>query len=394
MGDFPATNFAALEQLLAQRIVFLDGAMGTMIQAYELDEEDYRGDRFANSAAELKGNHDLLTITRPDVIREIHAAFLDAGADVIETNTFNGNAPALADYGLEECVAELNLAAAKLAREVADECTARTGRQRFVAGVLGPTNRTASISPDVNDPGLRNVVFDELVDTYGRAARALLEGGADFILVETIFDTLNAKAALYAVAALGDESGRKIPVMISGTITDASGRTLSGQTVEAFWNSVRHVEPFLIGLNCALGAAELHPWLTELSEVAQTRVSCHPNAGLPNEFGGYDESPETMAKVLADFADQGLVNLVGGCCGTRPEHIRAIVGALADKSPRAVPELPVALRLSGLEPLNVGESALFVNVGERTNVAGSAKFKRLIVDGDYAQACSVALQQV
>jgi len=394
MSDFPVGNFAALEQLLAERIVFLDGAMGTMIQGYELAEADYRGDRFATSDIELKGNHDLLSVTRPDVIREIHAAFLDAGADVIETNTFNGTAPALADYGLAECVRELNLAAARLARSVADDVTAKTGQQRFVAGVLGPTNRTASISPDVNDPGFRNISFDELVDTYGEATRALLDGGVDFILVETIFDTLNAKAALYALAKVGDELGARIPVMISGTITDASGRTLSGQTVEAFWNSVRHVEPFLIGLNCALGATELHPWLTELSEVADTRVSCHPNAGLPNEFGGYDETPETMAKVLADFAGQGLINLVGGCCGTRPEHIRAIVAALSDKTPRIVPELPVELRLSGLEPMNIGADSLFANIGERTNVAGSARFKRLIMEGDYAEACSVALQQV
>ncbi|NND37695.1 MAG: methionine synthase, partial [Gammaproteobacteria bacterium] len=394
MADLPKTNFPALQELLTERIVFLDGAMGTMIQGHELEEADYRGERFTDSDIELKGNHDLLSITRPDVIREIHAAFLDAGADVIETNTFNGNAPALADYGLEECVVELNLASARLARAVADEFTANTGQQRFVAGVLGPTNRTASISPNVNDPGERNITFDELVETYGEATRALLEGGADFILVETIFDTLNAKAALYAVAKIGDELGFRIPLMISGTITDASGRTLSGQTVEAFWNSVRHSDPFLIGLNCALGAQELHPWLTELSEVAQARVSCHPNAGLPNEFGGYDETPETMARVLADFANQGLFNMVGGCCGTRPEHIRAIVAALRDKTPRAVPELPVECRLSGLEPMNIVADSLFVNVGERTNVAGSAKFKRLIIEDQYAEACSVALQQV
>ena len=387
-------NFDQLAALLEERIVFLDGAMGTMIQAYDLTEQDYRGERFVDSAIELKGNHDLLSITRPDIIREIHTAFFDAGADVIETNTFNSNRPALADYALEECVTELNLAAAKLARKVADEITAKTGRQRFVAGVLGPTNRTASISPDVNDPGFRNISYDELVDTYAEGTRALLDGGVDFILVETIFDTLNAKAALYAIAKLGDELGDRIPVMISGTITDASGRTLSGQTVEAFWNSVRHIEPFLIGLNCALGAAELHPWLTELAEVAQTRVSVHPNAGLPNEFGGYDETPESMATVLTDFADQGLFNLVGGCCGTGPEHIRAIVDALAGKAPRTVPELPVELRLSGLEPMNIGADSLFVNIGERTNVAGSAKFKRLITEGDYGEACSVALQQV
>ena len=387
-------NFDKLPELLEQRIVFLDGAMGTMIQACELGEEDYRGERFADSTIELKGNHDLLSITRPDIIRGIHTAFLDAGADVIETNTFNGNAPALADYGLEECVTELNLASARLAREAADEVAARTGMPRFVAGVLGPTNRTASISPDVNDPGFRNISFDALTETYGEGARALLEGGADFLLAETIFDTLNAKAALYAIAKLGDELGEKIPVMISGTITDASGRTLSGQTVEAFWNSVRHIEPFLIGLNCALGAEELRPWLTELSAVADTRVSCHPNAGLPNEFGGYDETPESMTRVLVDFVDQGLINMVGGCCGTQPQHIAAIVKALTGKPPRSVPEIPVELRLSGLEPMNVGPESLFVNVGERTNVAGSAKFKRLIVEDNYSEALSVALQQV
>jgi len=387
-------NFDKLTELLEQRIVFLDGAMGTMVQACELDEDDYRGDRFTESTIELKGNHDLLSITRPDIIRGIHMAFLDAGADVIETNTFNGNAPALADYGLEECVAELNLASARLAREAADEVAAKTGTPRFVAGVLGPTNRTASISPDVNDPGARNISFDELAETYGEGARALLDGGADFLLCETIFDTLNAKAALYAIAKLGDELGEKIPVMISGTITDASGRTLSGQTVEAFWNSVRHIEPFLIGLNCALGAKELRPWLTELSSVADTRVSCHPNAGLPNEFGGYDETPESMAKVLIDFAEQGLINMVGGCCGTQPQHIEAIIKALAGKQPRVVPQIPVKLRLSGLEPMNVGPDSLFVNVGERTNVAGSAKFKRLIIEDNYSEALSVALQQV
>ncbi|MAF83835.1 MAG: methionine synthase [Gammaproteobacteria bacterium] len=387
-------NFDQLTRLLEERIVFLDGAMGTMIQACDLVEDDYHGERFAATSIDLKGNHDLLSLTRPDIISGIHTAFLDAGADVIETNTFNSNAPALADYGLEECVAELNLVSAQLARAAADKVAADTGTPRFVAGVLGPTNRTASISPDVNDPGLRNILFDELAETYGESAQALLEGGADFLLVETIFDTLNAKAALYAIARLDDELGYKIPVMISGTITDASGRTLSGQTVEAFWNSVRHIEPFLIGLNCALGAEELRPWLTELSAVADTRVSCHPNAGLPNEFGGYDETPEMMAEILVDFAGQGLINMVGGCCGTQPEHIAAIIKALAGKSPRAVPQIPVRLRLSGLEPMSVGPDSLFVNVGERTNVAGSAKFKRLIVEDNYAEALSVALQQV
>jgi 5-methyltetrahydrofolate--homocysteine methyltransferase len=387
-------NFAALEALLSERIVFLDGAMGTMIQGYDLEEADYRAERFIDSEIELKGNHDLLSITRPDVIREIHTAFMEAGADIIETNTFNSTAPSLSDYALESCVTELNLAGARLAREVADEFAATSGTPRFVAGVLGPTSRTASISPDVNDPGFRNISFDELVATYTEAARALVEGGADFILVETIFDTLNAKAALYAIATLSDERGEKIPVMISGTITDASGRTLSGQTSEAFWNSVRHIKPFLIGLNCALGAEELRPYLADISSVADTHVSVHPNAGLPNEFGGYDDTPEAMAKVLADFADQGLVNVVGGCCGTRPEHIKAIVEALSTREPRLVPDVPVMLRLSGLEPMNIGPDSLFVNIGERTNVAGSAKFKRLIVEGDFSTALQVAQQQV
>jgi 5-methyltetrahydrofolate--homocysteine methyltransferase len=387
-------NFPQLEKLLAERIVFLDGAMGTMVQGYDLAEKDYRGARFTNSAIELKGNHDLLSITRPDVIEEIHRTFFAAGADVIETNTFNSTAPPLADYGLESCVAELNLASARLARSVADAVGRESGAPRFIAGVLGPTNRTASISPDVNDPGFRNISFDELVDTYMEASRALLEGGVDFLLVETIFDTLNAKAALFAIASLEDELEQKIPVMISGTITDASGRTLSGQTTEAFWNSVRHADPFLVGLNCALGAEELRPYLTDLSAVANTRVSVHPNAGLPNEFGGYDETPETMSGILAEFADQGLVNLVGGCCGTRPEHIRAIRTALENKPPRPVPVLPVMLRLSGLEPMNIGPESLFVNVGERTNVAGSAKFRRLITEGDYSSALHVAQEQV
>ena len=387
-------GFARLEKLLAERIVILDGAMGTMIQQRELEEDDYRGKRFTVSEIELKGNHDLLSITRPDVIGEIHQAFFESGADIIETNTFNSNAPALSDYGLEDCVAELNLAAARLARSVADAYAQQSGTPRFVAGVLGPTNRTASISPDVNDPGYRNVTFDELVTTYHDAASALVEGGADFILVETIFDTLNAKAALYAIAKLGDELGEHVPVMVSGTITDASGRTLSGQTTEAFWNSVRHIKPFMIGLNCALGAEDLRPYVAELSSVAATRVSVHPNAGLPNEFGGYDDTPESMAAVLGDFAERGFLNLVGGCCGTRPDHIAAIADRLRNMTPRPVPDIPVKLRLSGLEPMNIGPDALFVNVGERTNVAGSAKFKRLIVEGDYATALQVAQQQV
>ena len=379
---------------LDERILLLDGAMGTMIQGYGLGEDDYRGERFADWAHDLKGNNDLLSITRPDVIREIHKAFLDAGADIIETNTFNSNAPSMADYGMQAMVAELNAAAARLARGCADACAAETGRPRFVAGALGPTNRTASISPDVNDPGFRNITFDALADTYEVAAAALIEGGVDILLIETIFDTLNAKAAIVGVKRAFSATGVELPVMISGTITDASGRTLSGQTAEAFWNSVRHIEPFMIGLNCALGAAELRPYIAELSRVADTRVSAYPNAGLPNEFGEYDETPEDMAAVVGEFAASGLVNMVGGCCGTTPEHIRAIGEAVEPCDPRDVPVLPVRCRLSGLEAFNIGPDDLFVNVGERCNVTGSAIFRRLIEADDYAAAVAVARQQV
>lgn len=380
--------------LLDERILVLDGAMGTMIQGYRLDEDDYRGDRFADWGQDLKGNNDLLSLTRPQVIREIHSSFLNAGADVIETNTFNSNAPSLADYGMESMVAEFNLAAARLAREAADKHAQRCGAPKFVAGVLGPTNRTASISPDVNDPGFRNIDFETLAKTYREATLALIEGGVDFVMIETIFDTLNAKAAIFAVRRAFAESGVRLPVMISGTITDASGRTLSGQTTEAFWNSIRHAEPFMVGLNCALGAADLRPYVSELSRVADTRVSAHPNAGLPNEFGEYDESPESMAEVIGEFAGSGFLNLVGGCCGTTPDHIRAIADAVSGAKPRRTPELPVKCRLSGLEPLNIGEDSLFVNVGERCNVTGSAVFRRLIENDDYGEAVSVARQQV
>ncbi len=384
----------ALFNALDDRIVILDGAMGTMIQGYGLTEEDYRGERFRDWSQDLKGNNDLLTITRPSVIREIHESFLEAGAEIIETNTFNSNAPSMADYGMESLVFELNQRAAELARATADSVATATGIPRYVAGVLGPTNRTASISPDVNDPGLRNITFDGLFETYLEAAKALIAGGVDFLMIETIFDTLNAKAAIRAVSAAFEETGETLPVMISGTITDASGRTLSGQTTEAFWNSVRHIEPFMIGLNCALGARELRPYVAELARVADTRVSAHPNAGLPNEFGEYDETPDDMAAVIREFADAGFLNLVGGCCGTRPDHIRAIRDAVADVPPRAVPEISPKLRLSGLEPLNVGPDDLFVNVGERCNVTGSARFRKLIEADDYAEAVSVARQQV
>ncbi|NIV18690.1 MAG: methionine synthase [Woeseiaceae bacterium] len=389
-----ADRIQALMQSFDERILLLDGAMGTMIQGFKLGEDDYRGERFADWPHDLKGNNDLLSITRPAVIRDIHCQFLDAGAEIIETNTFNSNAPSMADYGMESLVSELNSASARLARECADAHSARVGAPRFVAGVLGPTNRTASISPDVNDPGFRNICFEDLAATYEEAAVALIDGGVDFLMIETIFDTLNAKAAIFAINRAFEASGVTLPVMISGTITDASGRTLSGQTTEAFWNSVRHVRPFMIGLNCALGAEDLRPYVAELSRVADTRVSAHPNAGLPNEFGEYDESPAYTAEVVGEFADSGLVNLVGGCCGTTPDHIRALKDAISGKPPRKVPAPAPRCRLSGLEPLNIGPDDLFVNVGERCNVTGSAIFRKLIEAGDYAQAVQVARAQV
>ncbi len=394
----PARNrherFAELERLLAERIVLLDGAMGTTLQRESLEESDYRGERFADWPKDLRGNHDLLSLTRPDVIADVHRRFLEAGADIVETNSFNSTAPSQGDYGLQGLVAELNEASARLARQVADEIAARTGTPRFVAGVLGPTNRTASLSPDVNDPGFRNISFAELATTYGEAARHLIAGGADFLMVETVFDTLNARAALYAIARLEEELGEPVPIMVSGTITDASGRTLSGQTTEAFWNSVRHAKPFVMGLNCALGADDLRPYVAELARIADTRVSVHPNAGLPNEFGGYDDTPEHMARVLGEFARSGFLNMVGGCCGTTPEHMRAIREAVTGAKPRIVPKAESKLRLAGLEPLNIGAGSLFVNVGERTNVTGSAQFRKLIAADDYNGALAVARQQV
>ena len=366
-----------LVPLLQRRILVLDGAMGTMIQSYQLGEQDYRGDRFAGWKSDLKGNNDLLSLTQPSIIRAIHAAYLDAGADILETNSFNSTSISLGDYGMEQLVYELNYASARLAREVADDFELRTpDSPKYVAGVLGPTNRTASLSPDVNDPGFRNVGFDELVATYTEAVRGLLDGGADLLLVETIFDTLNAKAALFAIESYFETAGLRVPVMISGTITDASGRTLSGQVTEAFWNSVAHARPLSVGLNCALGAQALRQYVQELSRVAPTFVSTHPNAGLPNEFGGYDETPEHMATILREFAESGLVNLVGGCCGTTPAHIRAIADAVAGLPPRLPASPPARLRLSGLEPLTFGPETLFVNIGERTNVTGSPKFAK------------------
>ena len=384
---------ALLQRHLAERILILDGAMGTMIQRRKLGEADYRGERFKDWPRDLKGNNDLLVLTRPDVIADIHGQYLAAGADIIETNSFNGTRIAMADYGMEELVYEINVAGARLARETADGYST-ADKPRFVAGVLGPTNRTASISPDVNDPGFRNVDFDTLVTAYAEATRGLIEGGADIILVETIFDTLNAKAALFAVWQVFDQDGVERPIMISGTITDQSGRTLTGQTTEAFYNSLRHAAPLSIGLNCALGPAELRQYVEELARIAECRVSAHPNAGLPNELGGYDLGPEEMAKEVVDWARQGWLNIVGGCCGTTPDHIKAIVEGVADLAPRRAPDIEPACRLSGLEPCNITKDSFFVNVGERTNVTGSARFKRLIKEGDYDTALSVAVEQV
>jgi 5-methyltetrahydrofolate--homocysteine methyltransferase len=401
-----------------ERILVLDGAMGTMVQGHELSENDYRGDRFPDHPRDLKGNHDLLSLTRPDVIEAIHRAYFEAGADIVETNTFSATAIAQADYGLEDTVREMNRAAAEVARKAATAVEAaearrlegpedgkapaggpsprggRKVRPRFVCGILGPTNRTASLSPKVEDPGFRNITFDALAEAYAEQARGLLEGGVDVLMVETVFDTLNAKAALFALKQVFDEAGFEVPVMISGTLTDASGRTLSGQTVEAFLNSVRHARPFSIGLNCALGAKQLRPYAEELSRLAEFRTSCHPNAGLPNEFGGYDQSPAEMAGILRGFAEEGLLNVVGGCCGTTPDHIRALAAAVEGLAPRIPAEPPRRCRLSGLEALNVSPELLFVNVGERTNVTGSRRFRSLIQEDRYEDALEVALQQV
>ena len=383
-----------LRSLLKERVVVLDGAMGTMIQNLNLSEEDFRGERFADYHMDIKGNNDILVITKPDVIRDIHLEFLRKGADILETNSFNATTIAQADYDMQEYVTEINLAAAKVAREACDIAEQEDGKPRFVTGVLGPTNRTASISPDVNDPGYRNTSFDELVITYKQATHALLEGGVDTILIETIFDTLNAKAAIFAVKEVEDEVGYEVPIQLSGTITDASGRTLSGQTTEAFYNAVAHAEPLSVGLNCALGPHELRPYVEELSRVCETFVSIHPNAGLPNEFGEYDETPEQMAEEIAVWAKRGWINIIGGCCGTTPDHVQAMADAAQAQPARTIPEVNPACRLSGLEPLNIDENSLFVNVGERNNVTGSALFKRLIIEENYDDAIDIAVRQV
>ena len=389
-----ASRLARLEEDLGRRIVILDGPKGTEIQALRLGEAEFRGTRFADWPRDLRGNNDLLNLTRPDALRAIHGAYLDAGADICGTNTFNSTRISLADYGMEALAGELNEASARLVRSLCDAYEARDGRPRYVAGSLGPTNRTASLSPRVDDAGFRNVTFDELVAAYGEAVRGLLAGGADLLLLETIFDTLNAKAALFAIEQVFALDGVRVPLLISGTITDASGRTLSGQTTEAFWNSVAHARPLAVGLNCALGAKDLRAYVAELARVAPCRISVHPNAGLPNEMGGYDETPEYTAGVLREFAEAGLLNIVGGCCGTTPAHIRAIAEAVRGLPPHRAAAVPPALRLSGLEPLTIGESTNFVNVGERTNVTGSARFKKLILAGEYEAALEVARQQI
>jgi len=387
--------YSQFEQQLEQRILILDGAMGTMIQAYKFEEQDYRGDRFADWHLDVKGNNDMLVLSQPDVIKAIHNEYLEAGADILETNTFNATTIAMADYDMESYSAEINYAAAKIAREAADEYTAKNpNKPRFVAGVLGPTNRTCSISPDVNDPAFRNVTFDQLKDAYIESTKALIEGGSDLILIETIFDTLNAKAAIFAVETVFDELQLRLPVMISGTITDASGRTLSGQTTEAFYNSLRHAKPISFGLNCALGPVELRQYVAELSRISDFAVCAHPNAGLPNAFGEYDFSVEDMDIHVKEWAESGFLNIIGGCCGTTPAHIKGMADAVAKIQPRKVEPREIACRLSGLEALTITSESLFVNVGERTNVTGSAIFKRLITEENYDKAIAVALQQV
>ena len=386
---------ARIRRLLQQRILVLDGAMGTIIQSHKLSDADFRSDRFADFPHELAGNNDLLSLTQPAIIKQIHLDYLLAGADIVETNTFNSTRSSQSDYHLEDLAYELNLEAAKLARAAVDEITATTpDKPRFVAGVLGPTSKTASLSPKVSDPGFRNISFDELVSDYSNSTNALIAGGVDIIMIETAFDTLNAKAAIFAISECFEAKGRTLPIMISGTITDASGRTLSGQTVAAFCNSVAHAQPLSIGFNCALGAEQLRPHIEETAAIVNCYVATHPNAGLPNEFGEYDQSPNEMAAIIADFAKRGFVNVVGGCCGTTPDHITAICTAVEGVTPRAIPQLKPACRLAGLEAFNIDAASLFVNVGERTNITGSAKFSRLIIDENYEEALEVALQQV
>ncbi|MBV9912338.1 MAG: homocysteine S-methyltransferase family protein, partial [Sinobacteraceae bacterium] len=383
-----------LKSLLDERIVVLDGAMGTMIQQHRLDEQAFRGQRFQAHGKDLRGNNDLLVLTQPDLVASIHRQYLEAGADIIETNTFNSTAISQSDYGTQALVPEINYRAARIARETADAFAAVKGRPVFVAGALGPTSRMASLSPDVNDPGYRSVSFDELAAGYAEAARALLLGGVDVLLIETIFDTLNAKAAIFAVQSLFDELGTEVPLLISGTISDASGRLLSGQTAEAFWNSIRHAKPLAVGLNCALGARQLRQYIADLARIADTYVCAYPNAGLPNAFGEYDETAEETAAILDEYGAAGLLNIVGGCCGTTPQHIRLVADAMGQYARRRFAPAVPRLQLAGLEPLNIDEQSLFVNVGERCNVTGSARFKKLVLAGDYDAAVEVARDQV
>ena len=388
-------SWAALKKAADERILIIDGAMGTMIQQRKLGEDHYRGQRFADHSKDVKGNNDLLVLTQPEIIEEIHGEYLAANADIIETNTFNAQRISMADYHMQDLAYEMNVDAAKLARRAADAWTVKTPEKpRFVAGAVGPTNRTASISPNVNDPGYRNVNFDELRDAYKEQVRGLIDGGADIILIETIFDTLNAKAAGFATLEVFEEKDIELPIMISGTITDRSGRTLSGQTAEAFWYSMRHLRPFSIGLNCALGAELMRPYIAELAHIADTRISAYPNAGLPNAMGEHDEQPGDTSRFLRAFAEDGLVNLVGGCCGTTPEHVRQIAVAVDGIAPRSVPAHVRRPRWSGLEPFEIGPDTGFVMIGERTNVTGSARFRSLVEAGDLEAAVEVALEQV
>ena len=380
-----------IKTLLKEKILVMDGAMGTMVQSYDLSEMDFCGDKFQDHSHDLKGNNDILCLTQPDIIEEIHHAYFEAGADIVETNTFNANGISQLDYGLEKSVYELNFSAGKIAKNTSKRFS---DKPRFVAGAIGPTNRTASMSPDVNDPGFRNITFDQLVSAYSEQAKGLFDSGVDLFLVDTVFDTLNCKAALFALLNLLEKNKSDIPIFISGTITDASGRTLSGQTVEAFWNSVRHAHPMAIGLNCALGAKEIRPWLSELSLIADIPVFVYPNAGLPNEMGEYDDTPEQMADLLQEFSKDGLLNLVGGCCGTTPDHIQTISKAVENIQPRKIPEVESFTKLSGLEPVTIRPESNFVNIGERTNVTGSLKFNRLILDNNYEEALSVARHQI
>ena len=380
-----------IKNLFKHKILVLDGAMGTMVQSHNLEESDFRGERFKHHLNDLKGNNDILCITKPNIVADIHKAYFDSGCDIVETNTFNANKISQLDYGMEDYSYELNYEAAKIARNTAKSYS---DKPRFVAGAIGPTNRTGSLSPDVNNPGFRNISFDELKDAYYEQAKGLFDGCVDLFLIETVFDTLNCKAALYAVKTLLEEKDSKLPILVSGTITDASGRTLSGQTVEAFWHSIRHADLLGVGLNCALGAEQIRPWLSELSYASDINVFVYPNAGLPNEFGEYDQSPDEMASIVKEFADSGLVNLVGGCCGTTPDHIKALVEAVEGKKPRSISKLKPLTKLSGLEPVIIRPESNFINVGERTNVTGSAKFRRLIKENNFEEALSVAKEQI